>query len=166
MMKSVLFVAFVASASAFAPLSTPRVTETWVFIVDFSRGSRRPLVFGMVRNKSSSGWTFCARHICLLITFPLKQAEFCAKSKSPSSHSFSYFIPNYVHLLPDSALCAKHVNDKAAKWAKSKRPRKSRPSDINRAPIDYAIHSYQKPAEYDISSEPAAPMAKPAATGN
>lgn len=64
----------------------------------------------------------------------------------------------------DSALCAKHVNDKAAKWAKSKRPRKSRPSDINRAPIVYAIHSYQKPAEYDISSDAAAPMAKPAAT--
>jgi hypothetical protein len=63
-----------------------------------------------------------------------------------------------------SALCAKHVKDKAAKWAKSKRPRKSRPSDINRAPIEYAIHSYQKPAEYDISSEPAALMAKPAAT--
>ena len=65
-----------------------------------------------------------------------------------------------------SALCAKYVNDKAAKWAKSKRPRKSRPSDINRAPIVYAIHSYEKPAEYDISSEPAAPMAKPAATEN
>ena len=65
-----------------------------------------------------------------------------------------------------SALSAKYVNDKAAKWAKSKRPRKSRPSDINRAPITYAIHSYEKPAEYDISSEPAVPMAKPAASGN
>jgi len=63
----------------------------------------------------------------------------------------------------DTALFAKHANDKAAKWAKSKRPKKSRPSDINRAPITYAIHSFQKPAEYDISSEPAAPMAKPAA---
>jgi len=62
-----------------------------------------------------------------------------------------------------SALSAKHVKDKAAKWAKSKRPRKSRPSDINRAPIIYDIHSYEKPAEYDISSEPAALMAKPAA---
>lgn len=72
-------------------------------------------------------------------------------------HAISFFF---------SALCAKYVNDKAAKWAKSKRPRKSRPSDINRAPIVYAIHSYQKPAEYDISSEPAAPMAKPAATEN
>lgn len=66
----------------------------------------------------------------------------------------------------DTALSAKYVNDKAAKWAKSKRPRKSRPSDINRAPINYAIHSYEKPAEYDISSEPAVPMAKPAASGN
>jgi hypothetical protein len=59
-----------------------------------------------------------------------------------------------------SSLCAKHVHDKAAKWAKSKRPRKSRPSDINRAPVVYAIHSFQKPAEYDISSEPATPVVK------
>lgn len=66
----------------------------------------------------------------------------------------------------DTALCAKYVNDKAAKWAKSKRPRKSRPSDINRAPIVYALQSLQKPAEYDISSEPAVVMAKPAAAEN
>jgi hypothetical protein len=65
-----------------------------------------------------------------------------------------------------SALFAKHVNDKAAKWAKSKRPRKSRPSDINRKPIIYAIHSFKKPAEYDISDEAAVLMVKPAATGN
>ncbi|VEU36197.1 unnamed protein product [Pseudo-nitzschia multistriata] len=79
----------------------------------------------------------------------------------------SAFAPVYNTVrVADTCLSAKHVNDKAAKWAKSKRPRKSRPSDINRAPIDYAIHSYQKPAEYDISSEPAAPMAKPAATEN
>eukprot|EP00536_Pseudo-nitzschia_multiseries_P007740 jgi/Psemu1/18588/gm1.18588_g len=60
----------------------------------------------------------------------------------------------------------RYVNDKAAKWAKSKRPRKSRPSDINRAPIVYALQSLQKPAEYDISSEPAVVMAKPAAAEN
>jgi hypothetical protein len=58
---------------------------------------------------------------------------------------------------------AKHVQDKAARWAKAKRPRKSRPSDINRTPTIYAIHSITKPAEYSISDEPAAPMAKPAA---
>ena len=64
------------------------------------------------------------------------------------------------------------MNDKAAKWAKSKRPRKSRPSDINRAPIIYDIHSFKKPAEYDISDEAAVLMVKPvkpatpAATGN
>ena len=58
------------------------------------------------------------------------------------------------------------MNNKAAKWAKAKRPRKSRPSDINRKPIVYAIHSYEKPAEYSISDEPAAPMAKPAASEN
>eukprot|EP00531_Pseudo-nitzschia_arenysensis_P005554 CAMPEP_0116123222 /NCGR_PEP_ID=MMETSP0329-20121206/4632_1 /TAXON_ID=697910 /ORGANISM="Pseudo-nitzschia arenysensis, Strain B593" /LENGTH=94 /DNA_ID=CAMNT_0003617121 /DNA_START=70 /DNA_END=354 /DNA_ORIENTATION=- len=79
----------------------------------------------------------------------------------------SAFAPRLSSVqVSDTALCAKYVNDKAAKWAKSKRPRKSKPSDINRAPIVYAIHSYEKPAEYDISSEPAAPMAKPAATGN
>jgi hypothetical protein len=74
-------------------------------------------------------------------------------------------LPTGVRV-PDTALCAKHVNDKAAKWAKSKRPRKSRPSDINRAPVVYALDSLVKPAEYDISSEPAAPMAKPAVTEN
>ena len=61
-----------------------------------------------------------------------------------------------------SVCFAKHCNDKAAKWAKSKRPRKSRPSDINRKPIVYEIHSYAKPAEYSISDAPASPMAKPA----
>jgi len=50
-----------------------------------------------------------------------------------------------------STVCfAKHVNDKAAKWAASKRPKKSRPSDINRKPIVYELHSMQKPAEYTI----------------
>lgn len=58
---------------------------------------------------------------------------------------------------------AKHVNDKAAKWAKAKRPRKSRPSDINRTPIVYAIHSYEKPAEYTIDAAPASPAVKPSA---
>jgi len=55
-------------------------------------------------------------------------------------------------LLPQfSTVCfAKHVNDKAAKWAASKRPKKSRPSDINRKPIVYELHSMPKPAEYTI----------------
>jgi hypothetical protein len=61
------------------------------------------------------------------------------------------------------ALFAKHVNDKAARWAKAKRPRKSRPSDINRTPTIYAIHSFQKPSEYTISDAPASPMPKPSA---
>ena len=65
-----------------------------------------------------------------------------------------------------SVCFAKHVNDKAAKWAKSKRPRKSRPSDINRKPIIYEIHSMTKPAEYSISDAPASPMAKPTPAGN
>jgi hypothetical protein len=56
---------------------------------------------------------------------------------------------------------AKHVQDKAARWAKAKRPRKSRPSDINRAPIVYALHSFQKPAEFSISDAPPSLPAKP-----
>jgi len=83
--------------------------------------------------------------------------------------SASAFAPQFGVRDTNTALFAKHVNDKAAKWAKSKRPRKSRPSDINRAPIIYDIHSFKKPAEYDISDEAAVLMVKPvkpAATGN
>jgi hypothetical protein len=62
-----------------------------------------------------------------------------------------------------NSIChAKHVRDKAAKWAKAKRPRKSRPSDINRTPIVYEIHSYAKPAEYSISDAAASLAPKPA----
>lgn len=64
-----------------------------------------------------------------------------------------------------STVCfAKHVKDKAAKWAKAKRPKKHRLSDINRTPIIYELHSLTKPSEYDISEAPAAPVAKPAQT--
>ena len=72
-------------------------------------------------------------------------------------HSFDYF---------HSVCFAKHCQDKAAKWAKAKRPRKSRPSDINRKPIIYEIHTMTKPAEYSISDAPASPMAKPTPAGN
>ena len=44
-------------------------------------------------------------------------------------------------------LGAKHVNDKAARWAASKRPKKSRPSDINRTRKVYAFESMPKPPE-------------------
>ena len=50
-----------------------------------------------------------------------------------------------------SVCFAKHVQKKAAKWAKDKRPRKSRLSDINRAPIIYELHTMEKPPEYTIS---------------
>jgi hypothetical protein len=60
-----------------------------------------------------------------------------------------------------SILNAKHVQDKAARWAKAKRPRKSRPSDINRTPIVYALHSFQKPAEFSISDAPPVLPVKP-----
>lgn len=69
----------------------------------------------------------------------------------------SLFFSALVH----SALFAKHVQKKAAKWAKDKRPRKSRPSDINRNPIVYELHSMVKPPEYDISDAPPVPAKKP-----
>jgi hypothetical protein len=53
------------------------------------------------------------------------------------------------------------VRDKAAKWAASKRPKKSRLSDKNRAPIIYELHSMTKPSEYTVADSPASIMAKP-----
>jgi len=47
------------------------------------------------------------------------------------------------------SLDAKHANDKAAKKANANRPRKSRPSDINRKPTNYP--TFVKPPEYTIS---------------
>eukprot|EP00980_Cylindrotheca_fusiformis_P015214 scaffold4222_cov115-Cylindrotheca_fusiformis.AAC.10 len=76
--------------------------------------------------------------------------------------SASAFAPQTFGFHETNTICfAKHANDKAAKWAKSKRPRKSRPSDINRTPPVYEIHSIEKPAEYSISDESAAPTAEP-----
>lgn len=60
-----------------------------------------------------------------------------------------------------SACFAKHVNKKAAKWAASKRPRKSRPSDINRKPVVYELDSIVKPPEYTVLDAPAQPVTKP-----
>jgi hypothetical protein len=53
------------------------------------------------------------------------------------------------------------VQLKAAKWAASKRPKKSRPSDKNRTPIIYELHSMTKPSEYTVADTPAVLMAKP-----
>jgi hypothetical protein len=65
-------------------------------------------------------------------------------------------------LVPGShVVCfAKHAQDKAAKWAASKRPKKSRLSDINRRPIIYELSSVVKPPEYTISDAPATPVTK------
>ncbi len=57
-----------------------------------------------------------------------------------------------------TSLDAKHVNNKAAKKAAHNRPKKSRPSDINRKPTVYP--SFEKPAEFTISDAPAAPVTK------
>jgi Family of unknown function (DUF5323) len=50
-----------------------------------------------------------------------------------------------------TACFAKHVNDKAARWAASKRPKKSRPSDINRKPTVYELSTIVKPPEYTVA---------------
>ena len=65
------------------------------------------------------------------------------------SHTPWHFIT--IHLKLVSTACfAKHVNDKGAKKAAAKRPKKHRLSDINRKPIVYELHNMKKPAEYTI----------------
>ncbi|CAB9509935.1 expressed unknown protein [Seminavis robusta] len=75
--------------------------------------------------------------------------------------SASAFAPQPFVRESHSVCFAKHVNDKAAKWAASKRPKKSRPSDINKTPPIYELHSIQKPSEFTISDAPATPVTKP-----
>mmetsp|Transcript_18475 Transcript_18475/g.25423 ORF Transcript_18475/g.25423 Transcript_18475/m.25423 type:complete len:97 (+) Transcript_18475:155-445(+) len=58
-------------------------------------------------------------------------------------------------------LDAKHVNKKAAKRMHHRRPRKSRPSDINRKPTDYP--TFEKPPEYTITDAPPVLATKPEA---
>lgn len=60
-----------------------------------------------------------------------------------------------------TGLNAKHVQNKAARKANHNRPRKSRPSDINRKPVVYP--SFEKPSEYTISDAAAVPAVKPEA---
>jgi hypothetical protein len=95
--------------------------------------------------------------VCVPTGLSLVETEDIAADMTSLTWSFSVYYPAF------SVCYAKHVKDKAAKWAKAKRPRKSRPSDINRAPIIYELHSLVKPAEYSISDEPAVLMAKPVA---
>jgi hypothetical protein len=61
-----------------------------------------------------------------------------------------------------SCLSAKHAQKKAAKWAEDKRPKKSRLSDIFRAPIVYELHTMVKPAEYTVSDAAPVLAVKPA----
>lgn len=60
--------------------------------------------------------------------------------------------------LCSTSLDAKHVQNKAARKANHNRPKKSRPSDINRKPVVYP--SFEKPSEYTISDAAAAPVTK------
>lgn len=71
------------------------------------------------------------------------------------------FLSHILLTVPNSTACeAKYVNDKAARWAAAKRPKKSRPSDINRTPVVYELTSIVKPAEYTVSNAPPQPAKK------
>lgn len=59
----------------------------------------------------------------------------------------------HIDLVFSTTCFAKHARDKGAKWAAAKRPKKSRPSDINRKPPVYELHSMVKPPEYTISGK-------------
>jgi hypothetical protein len=72
--------------------------------------------------------------------------------------SATAFSPSVPVRTCSVSLFAKHANNKAAKKANHNRPRKSRPSDINRKPVVY--DEIIKPPEYTIidgSYEEAAP---------
>ena len=51
-----------------------------------------------------------------------------------------------------TTLDAKHVNNKAAKKANHNRPRKSRPSDINRKPTNYPTWTSPPEFTFDMGS--------------
>eukprot|EP00571_Detonula_confervacea_P015742 CAMPEP_0172298048 /NCGR_PEP_ID=MMETSP1058-20130122/863_1 /TAXON_ID=83371 /ORGANISM="Detonula confervacea, Strain CCMP 353" /LENGTH=78 /DNA_ID=CAMNT_0013007279 /DNA_START=48 /DNA_END=284 /DNA_ORIENTATION=- len=63
--------------------------------------------------------------------------------------SASAFMPAAAPLRICVSLDAKHANNKAAKKSNADRPRKSRPSDINRKPTNYP--TWESPPEYTIS---------------
>lgn len=72
--------------------------------------------------------------------------------------STSGFVPTVPHSFAirtyDVCLDAKHVQNKATKKHRKRRPKKSRPSDINRAKVEYP--AFVKPPEYTLVGEPAA----------
>eukprot|EP00557_Chaetoceros_sp_GSL56_P000773 CAMPEP_0176498864 /NCGR_PEP_ID=MMETSP0200_2-20121128/12587_1 /TAXON_ID=947934 /ORGANISM="Chaetoceros sp., Strain GSL56" /LENGTH=89 /DNA_ID=CAMNT_0017897177 /DNA_START=108 /DNA_END=377 /DNA_ORIENTATION=- len=72
--------------------------------------------------------------------------------------SASAFVPMSSPFGVITSLNAKHANNKGAKKAKHNRPRKSRPSDINRKPPVYP--SFERPSEYTISDAAAAPVTR------
>ena len=61
------------------------------------------------------------------------------------------FVPSISSARRCVTLSAKHANNKAAKKAAHNRPRKSRPSDINRKPPNYP--TVVSPPEYTIINE-------------
>jgi hypothetical protein len=81
-----------------------------------------------------------------------------------TTNSNVFLLLFLMFVIFDRICFAKHVRDKAAKWAKAKRPRKSRPSDMNRTPVVYELQTYVKAAEYSISDAPASLAVKPVIT--
>ena len=62
-------------------------------------------------------------------------------------------MKNIFLIILSTFLSAKHAMKKAAKGHNAYRPKKSRPSDKNRAPIVYELTSIAKPPEYTVEEE-------------
>ncbi|KAK1732987.1 hypothetical protein QTG54_016318 [Skeletonema marinoi] len=75
--------------------------------------------------------------------------KFAAILLATAVASSSAFVPSVAPLRTSISLDAKHANNKAAKKAAHNRPKKSRPSDINRKPTNYP--TWDSPPEYTIS---------------
>eukprot|EP00520_Triparma_pacifica_P005055 CAMPEP_0118639826 /NCGR_PEP_ID=MMETSP0785-20121206/4429_1 /TAXON_ID=91992 /ORGANISM="Bolidomonas pacifica, Strain CCMP 1866" /LENGTH=83 /DNA_ID=CAMNT_0006531177 /DNA_START=739 /DNA_END=990 /DNA_ORIENTATION=+ len=77
--------------------------------------------------------------IALFLTIASADAFFGVTVQSPRS---------------STSLNAKHAMKKAAKGHNAYRPKKSRPSDIKRAPVNYSLpKDNEKPAEYTLGGK-------------
>lgn len=72
----------------------------------------------------------------------------CVLFEESNKHSSHICCLFFYSLRSFTCLDAKHVQDKAARWARAKRPKKHRKSDIFRAPTNYPV--IVKPEEYTI----------------
>ena len=122
-------------------------------------GRRRPLgrgwgsavgIFGLSRGVSVSALQRSAAPRRAALLSPCPQLPLLT----------ALFSPPPPNPLPFSSLEAKHVNKKATKKHQDRRPKKSRPSDINRKPVEYP-DAGTAPPEYTISDAPAVVAKKP-----